>query len=60
MILDLIMSEPLLFVEEKKKFGKPASDAVPEVRQDKKTEILSAYRESLSSLSKMDDLALDL
>ena len=32
----------------------------PEVKLDKNTEILSAYRESLSSLPKMDDLALDL
>ena len=60
-VLDLILSEPSLFVAEKKKYGRAAApDFVPEIRQDKKTEILSAYRESLSSLPKMDDLALDL
>jgi hypothetical protein len=33
---------------------------MPELKQDKCTEIMSTYRESLSSLPKMDDLALDL
>ena len=60
MILDLILSEPLLFMEIKKKFGSSAEVPPPEVKQDKKTEILATYRESLASLPKMDDLALDL
>lgn len=61
-LLDLILSEPLLFTEIKSKQGRysPSDMPAPDVKQDKKTEILQAYRESLSSLPKMDDLALDL
>lgn len=41
-------------------FGQRANDKAPEVKQDKKTEIMAAYRDTLASLPKMDDLALDL
>ena len=60
LIFDLIMSERDLFVEEKTMSKFMKSEKPPEVKQDKKTEIMFAYRESLSSLPKMDDLALDL
>lgn len=40
------------------KLGRP-TDKMPEVRPDKATEIMASYRESCSSLPKMDELALD-
>ena len=52
----MIISERDLFVEPK--YG--AKKQGPEFKQDKNTEIMFAYRESLASLPKMDDLASDL
>ena len=58
-LLDLILSETTLFTQEMSRLGRP-TDKLPEVRPDKATEIMDSYRESLSSLPKMDELALDL
>lgn len=65
-ILDLILSEPTLFTNGKTgRFNRSQSvigsnQPAPEVKQDKITEIMVSYRDSLASLPKMDDLALDL
>mmetsp|Transcript_5096 Transcript_5096/g.6779 ORF Transcript_5096/g.6779 Transcript_5096/m.6779 type:complete len:117 (-) Transcript_5096:997-1347(-) len=59
LLFDLIISERDLFIEQKKTFNQ-REEKPPEVKQDKMTEIMVSYRESLASLPKMDDLALDL
>ena len=58
-MMDLILSEPSLF-EVPKKSLRMREEQPPQVKQDKVSEIMVSYRESLSSLPKMDDLALDL
>ena len=55
----MISERDLFCVPEQKGYGR-VSEKPPEVKQDKQTEIMVSYRESLASLPKMDDLALDL
>ena len=55
----MVISERDLFTEMRKTFN-AREQKPPEVKQDKATEIMISYRESLASLPKMDDLALDL
>ena len=65
LLKDLILSEINLFAvpksESKYGFSRQVTmKNAPDVKEDKKVEIMASYRESASSLPKMDDLALDL
>jgi len=60
LLFDLIISEKDLFTVPESKGYSRGGDKPPEVKQDRQTEIMLSYRESLASLPKMDDLALDL
>jgi len=60
LIFDLIISERDLFTEASVAGRYSKTDSGPEVKKDKQTEVMLSYRESLASLPKIDDLALDL